>query len=194
MKVRKLDVNEIQQGVHLARWVFECCIRNRNANPMLEKYFNQYVDVDNLMGLHSQGRLTIWGVYEKEQLIGVSAMEQNGMITMLYVHPACQRRGYGKALINEMLYFGYEEYKADRVFINVMPSWNVNYFMRRKFFPQQRYDIRTDLFVPMSAETCKLIRYKTKKIPPMVLVGIILGFLGVILVSTVLFEFWYMYV
>lgn len=195
MKVRKLEENEIRQAVELSRWVFDYCIRKRDNNPQLSKYFEDYTNYNNIMSLYQANQLTIWGVFEEHQMIGVSAMEPSGQVTMLYVHPACQLRGYGKALIEEMKFFGYEEYGYEQISINALPAWTSGYFMRRGFSPNYDFDPARYLFVGMKTHTiAKIKRYKTKKISGKTLALIILAFVGLILISTVLFEFWYMYV
>ena len=193
MTVRKLDECEIKQAVHLAEWTFEYCIKRRGADSAICDLFSQYNNYENIISLFNQGIITIWGVFEKNSMVGVGAMEAPGKITMLYVHPNCHRRGYAGRLLTEMKYYAYEEYKADRISINVIPSWMAGYFVKKRFVPMRRFDARQDLFIPMSAETIKLTRYRKKKIPGKILIGIILGFLAVIIASTLLFEFWYMY-
>ena len=112
MIIRKLCVNEIEQSVCLAQWTFEYCIMRRNANQQLKEIFMQYNNYENILSLFQQGRIMIWGAFDNNQMVGMGAMEAPGRISMLYVHPNCQRRGYGKALIREMQYVAYEEYKT----------------------------------------------------------------------------------
>ena len=193
MIIRKLCVNEIEQAVCLAQWTFEYCIMRRNANQQLKEIFMQYNNYENILSLFQQGRIMIWGAFEKNHMEGMGAMEAPGRITMLYVHPNCQRRGYGKALVREMQYVAYEEYKTEQISINVIPAWMAGYFLKRKFSSSRLFDMNRDLFVPMTIDTIKLKRYKQKKIKGKILAGIILGFVLLIIVSTLLFEFWYMY-
>ena len=193
MIIRKLCVNEIEQAVCLAQWTFEYCIMRRNANRQLKEFFMQYNNYENILSLFRQGRIMIWGAFDNNQMVGMGAMEAPGRISMLYVHPNCQRRGYGKALIREMQYVAYEEYKAEQISINVIPAWMAGYFLKRKFSSSRLFDMNRDLFVPMTIDTIKLKRYKQKKIKGKILAGIILGFVLLIIVSTLLFEFWYMY-
>ena len=193
MIIRKLCVNEIEQAVCLAQWTFEYCIMRRNANRQLKEFFMQYNNYENILSLFRQGRIMIWGAFDNNQMVGMGAMEAPGRISMLYVHPNCQRRGYGKALIREMQYVAYEEYKEEQISINVIPAWMAGYFLKRKFSSSRLFDMNRDLFVPMTIDTIKLKRYKQKKIKGKILAGIILGFVLLIIVSTLLFEFWYMY-
>lgn len=134
MEVRLLNGNDIQWAVHTANEVFEYCNRScvRNQDEIRQHY--DYVRPEVLLQEQNAGRLILWGAFENGQMCAVSAMQNVGHITMLYVIPPYQRRGLGNWMLNEMLGFADHVLHLPRVTINVTPVAYATFFYRRGFY------------------------------------------------------------
>ena len=97
-----LTTEQLPEAAGLARGVFDYCLRNSINNPKMVQAFEQYSHQDYLKHMMEENYLVMWGAYEQGTIVGMSAMQTEGHITMLYVHPMYQRRGIGKKLLEEM--------------------------------------------------------------------------------------------
>ena len=133
MEVRLLNGNEIQWAVQTANEVFEYCDRNcvKSQDEIRQHY--DYVRPEVLWQEQNAGRLILWGAFENGQMCAVSAMQNVGHITMLYVRPPYQRRGLGSWLLNEMRGFADHVLHLPRVAVNVTPVAYAPFFYRRGF-------------------------------------------------------------
>lgn len=128
MEIRLLYENELQWAVNTANEVFEYCVRPfLNAQEIVQQY-QSYVTVEHLWQQLSAGRLFLWGAFENGQMCAVSAMQDVGHITMLYVRPYCQRRHIGAQMLDCMSNYAASVLHKDRVTVNVMPVTAAPYF------------------------------------------------------------------
>lgn len=88
MEVRLLNANEIGWAVSTAVEVYTVCVLPYAQTPEEIEQFQEYVNEDHLWVELCKKKLYLWGAFEQGQMCGVSAMEHNGRVTMLYVKPA----------------------------------------------------------------------------------------------------------
>ena len=128
MEIRLLYGNELQMAVNTAYEVFEMCDRPRIRSQAEAEQFYRYVQVENLWQEMSAGRLFLWGVFDGGQMCAVSAMQNVGHITMLYVKLYYARRHMGAQLVNHMCAYAAQVLHRERVTVNVMPVAFAPYF------------------------------------------------------------------
>lgn len=145
IEIRFLNANELQWAVNTANEVFEICVRGYvGTQEELTQYYN-YVQAEYLWQEMSAGRLFLWGVFEDGQMCAVSAMQNTGHVTMLYVRPQFQNRRMGTQLLNGMIGYAASVLQANRITINVTPAAATPYFYRKGFiqlpkaWPNQPY-------------------------------------------------------
>lgn len=145
IEIRFLNANELQWAVNTANEVFETCVRGYvGTQEELTQYYN-YVQAEYLWQEMSAGRLFLWGVFEDGQMCAVSAMQNTGHVTMLYVRPQFQNRRMGTQLLNGMIGYAASALQANRITINVTPAAATPYFYRKGFvqlpnaWPNQPY-------------------------------------------------------
>lgn len=145
IEIRFLNANELQWAVNTANEVFEICVRGYvGTQEELTQYYN-YVQAEYLWQEMSAGRLFLWGVFEDGQMCAVSAMQNTGHVTMLYVRPQFQNRRMGTQLLNGMIGYAASVLQANRITINVTPAAAAPYFYRKGFvqlpkaWPNQPY-------------------------------------------------------
>ena len=95
MEIRLLYGNEIQWAVQTAHEVYEQCVRPYTRNAAEVQQYYDYMNLPNLSQEMLAGRLFLWGAFENGQMCGVSAMQNVGHITALYVRPQYFRRRIG---------------------------------------------------------------------------------------------------
>lgn len=180
MDIRILSVQELPFAVNLSRYTFEHCLQRSIMQQEMIRGFYQYVSLENLSKLMQSKRINIWGVWMNGQLVGVSAMQAEGHITMLYIAPYCQRRGMGKALLKEMRKCAADVLCCKVVTVNAMPVWTENYFRRQGF---QRIQMQQPgaPYVSLSAPVIKEVSYPIKPMKPGIVAAVIGGFVVLIL-------------
>ena len=123
MEIKILQTEEVPKAVQLARGVFEYCLRNTINEAQLIESFYTYVREENIRQLMETQKLTIWAAYdEQNNMVAVSGMQSEGHITLLYVMPYYQRRGYGKKLLLTMREYAREKLELAQVTVNAMPA------------------------------------------------------------------------
>lgn len=121
MEIRLLYGNELQWAVYTANEVFETCVRPYAAGVGETEQYYRYVNAEHLWQEMSAGRLFLWGAFENGQMCGVSAMQDTGHITMLYVKPYCAKRRIGATLVDHMSAYANGMLHTERVTIRVSP-------------------------------------------------------------------------
>jgi ribosomal protein S18 acetylase RimI-like enzyme len=172
MEIRILKPEEYMEAVQVAHGVFDYCLRQHITDRQLIDGFRAYANEPALCRMAEEGRLTLWGVFEENRIVGMSAMQSEGHITMLYVYSAFQRRGFGSSLIEEMRRYAATKYGLRMVTLNALPAWTSDFFAKRGFRPV-KLEPGTQLpFVPMQTRVSSPYRtYEKKPIPGGVVVG-----------------------
>jgi len=131
--------------------VFDNCLRNRMEYVQTIAFVEQYVSAENLIKMFQEQKIILWGAFEQERLIAVSALQSDGMITMLYVLPQYHRRGIGTELLFQMRSYARDVYGFEKVTLNATPAWTAFYFSNKGFaFINPKKNVRVP-FVPMFA-------------------------------------------
>ena len=184
MEIKLLTTEQLPEAAGLARGVFDYCLRNSINNPKMVQAFEQYSHQDYLKHMMEENYLVMWGAYEQGTIVGMSAMQTEGHITMLYVHPMYQRRGIGKKLLEEMRKYAKSAYNLSMVTVNAMPVWTENYFARRKFF---RMNVMPNNdFVSMQAVAIDEVTYEKKPLSTGVVLSVVFGSLFFCILSVVI--------
>lgn len=151
MEIRILREEELTNAAGLSRYVFDTCLRNRMEFPQTIAFIEQYVSVENLMQLHKEEKLTLWGTFYQEQLVAVSGLQSDGMITMLYVLPQFHKRKIGSTMLLAMREFARDRYGFEKVVLNATPAWTAFYFSNQGFsYANPKQNVRVP-FVSMYA-------------------------------------------
>lgn len=152
MKIRLLEENEIQLAINVAHEAYRTCLLPfAKAKEEVEQY-NSYVNLENLWGeVHGQN-LFLFGAFEAEELVGVSALQNTGHITMLYVRPAFQRRNCGSSLLDWMRGYAKETLRLKKVTVNAIPVFTASYFEKRGFRRIQGIPYPQTVFVALEAK------------------------------------------
>ena len=184
MEIKLLTTEQLPEEAGLACGVFDYCLRNSINNPKMVQAFEQYSHQDYLKHMMEENYLVMWGAYEQGTIVGMSAMQTEGHITMLYVHPMYQRRGIGKKLLEEMRKYAKSAYNLSMVTVNAMPVWTENYFARRKFF---RMNVMPNNdFVSMQAVAIDEVTYEKKPLSTGVVLSVVFGSLFFCILAVVI--------
>lgn len=198
-EIRMLQIEEIPQAVELAQGVFGFDLRQTITDPQMIRFFEAYTTVENLTGMVSQRRLYMWGIFEAAQLCGMSAMQPEGHITMLYVYPYFRKKKYARQLLDMMRRFAKQSLGLERVTACALPAWTADYFIKNGFWQMQVQQNATTAqtaaaqnqtpgFVYVEAKTLNDVVYPVKKIPGKALAAtIILTILAITAVIVVYF-------
>lgn len=128
MEIRLLYRNELQWAVYTANEAFETLVRPYAGTQEEVEPFYRYVRVENLWQEMSAGRLFLWGAFENGQMCAVSAMQDVGHITMLYVRPQYGARHVGTQLVNHMCRYADAMLHRERVTVHVTPVSAAGFF------------------------------------------------------------------
>lgn len=176
MEIRILTKDDIPEASLLANSVFEYCLRHTLMNqPELVEGFFYYASKANMWDMMHKNTVTMWGVFEDGVMAGMSAMQPEGHITMLYVYPYYQKRGYAKQLLLTMRTYAKTQYRYKRVSVNAMPSWTGGYFAKQRFTVLGNYGAGFQPYITMTAKTLDAPKYEIKPIPAPVLTAIVGG-------------------
>ncbi len=180
VEIRLLAAPEIPAASYLAVNTFNYNLRKSIYRQALIDGYLLYASVDNLMQMVQTGRLSVWGAWQNGQLLAVSGMQREGLITMLYVHPNVQRRGIGKKLLREMRTYAASVCGLAQVTVNALPAWTCSYFERCGFGHLGFPSYGNMAFVPLAAKSIKPLKYEKKPVNGKVFAGIVAGFTGLI--------------
>ena len=194
MKILKLNEAHVPHILPLANFVFENSIR-QGQQPNIQRvigYFRDYAREDAIREQVANGSLHMWGIKNGNYFVAVSAMNSQGHITMLYVHPQFVRRKYGKKLLREMRVYAANELGLNNVTVNVMPVWSASFFAVNGFRSCPQNEGMRNEFVSMTAPSIYEVRYKTKKISNKLFVGISVGCPILITLITIAYTLYYL--
>jgi GNAT superfamily N-acetyltransferase len=190
MEIHRLKPEEYLEAMLGAHGVFDYCIKAKLSDRYLVDGFNAYAEAGLMQKKNAEGKGTLWGVFDENRMVGMSAMQSEGHITMLYVYSAFQRRGYGSSLLNEMRTFAASEYGHQEVTLNALPPETADYFLKRGFHPDKsaKNEAQKLPFVPLLAKTIGSYKtYEKKPIPNGVILGTSLAGLLICIVVAIVF-------
>ncbi len=186
-----LEEKELAVAAGLSRYVFDNCVKYRMEFAPTIQFVEDYLAVENLRKLYLEEKLLLWGVYERDQLVAVSAMTNEGMVTMLYVLPNCFRKGYGMNLLKTMREYAYTTLGLEYIRVNATPAWTAVYFKKQGFsFVEKNQNMRVP-FVPMVCSTKMSSLQQKRHVPGRIIAAAALGCVAFALVAGVAFMMWY---
>lgn len=177
MEAKILTTEQIPEALSIARGVFDYCLRAQISDLEMVHIFLQYTEEQNIRTMVEEQKLTLWGMFEQEHMVAMSGMQSEGHITMLYVLPVFQRRGYGKKLLAEMRRYAADACDLSVVTLSAMPVWTADYFKKRKFQPLAT--AQPCSFVPMQARTIANTTYEKKPLPTAAVIATSVGGLAI---------------
>ncbi len=189
MEVRFLEQQEIPNAAGLSLYVFDNCLRNRMEFEQTIGFIEEYLTTEALTDKVEQGQLMLWGVYEMEELVGVSGMTTDGLITMIYILPQYVRRGMGSALLTAMRSYAKDSLGLDEVVVNATPAWTSTYFEGQGFAYEHR-NMHVP-FITMRAKSGVNPMFERKHVPSRVIVAAVLGCIALATVLCVGYVIWY---
>lgn len=182
MEIRILQREEIKIASGLSRYVFDTCLRHRMEYPQTIAFVEEYIEAENLIKMSDEGKIVFWAVFEENQMLGVSGIQSDGMITMLYVLPQYQNQGYGSKLLNVMCDYARDICGLSKVTLNANPAWTSFFFGKKGFSNVNgKQDLKVP-FVPMYAYLTNRNIYEKRKVPKK---WIVLAIVGCILFATI---------
>ena len=128
MEIRVLREDELMHASGLSRYVFDTCLRNRMEFTQTIPFVENYISETNIKEMVLENKLVVWGAFEQQQLVGVSGLQTDGMITLLYVLPQYSRRRCGMRLLSVMKEYAYTVLHLNRIIVNATPAWTAMYF------------------------------------------------------------------
>lgn len=193
MEIRILQEEELANASGLSRFVFDNCLRNRMEFVQTIPFVENYIAEVNLRKMCAEDALKVWGAFEQGQLIGVSALQADGMITMLYVLPQFSRRKYGSKLLFAMREYARDVLKLPQVFVNATPAWTASYFVKQGFFYRDKNVNMRQPFVSLFALSNQTELYKREKISGRTIALAIAGCIGFATLAGSLFMISYLF-
>jgi ribosomal protein S18 acetylase RimI-like enzyme len=191
MEIRTLQPEEYVQALRLAHSVFTYCLQQDIADPQQIAGFEAYTEDSAICGMAERDEITLWGVFAENRMVGMSAMQSEGHITMIYIYPAFQGRGYGRALLEEMKGYAGSRYGHRSVSLNAMPVRTAGFFAKCGFSALQNLQETGLPFLPMRAKTPSYAVYEKKEIPSGWILGTSIG--GLIACTIVAVAFMMLY-
>jgi len=182
MTIRMVRREELNTASGLARYVFDNCLKYRMEFSQTIAFVEEYIAEENLKQLYDACELILWGVYEGEQMVAVSALQSDGLISMLYVLPQCQNRGYGSKLLMTMREYAKTRLGASRVSLNANPAWTSRFFAKKGFVNFDENQSSYTPFVSMYALSKDINTVSKRPIPKWV---IVLAVISCILFATI---------
>jgi GNAT superfamily N-acetyltransferase len=187
-----LQTEEFPAALQMAREVFEKNLKEKITDSALIDGFYAYTNGEAIQKLTEEGRLTLWGVFEGSRLIGVSALQSEGHITMLYVDTVFHGQGYGSRLLEVMRSYAKSEYGYKIVTLNALPAETSQYFAKKGFVPMQVEPGAQLPFCPMQAKTLSYVIYEKRSIPTGWVLGTTLAGLAICAAVAVGFMIFYL--
>lgn len=104
MYVKRLQVEELQQALDLAWEVFEIDVAPTYPEEGVAE-FREFISFERMRPLVQSREVSFFGAMEGDQLCGISAIQTDGHIILLFVGKVWQRRGAAR-----MLFYAMQQY------------------------------------------------------------------------------------
>lgn len=193
MEIRILQKEELVHASGLSRYVFDTCLRNRMEFTQTIPFVENYIADANLKSMYQENRLVVWGAFEQGQLVGVSGMQTDGMITMLYVLPQYAGRSCGSSLLMTMREYAKNTLGLSKVALNATPAWTALYFQKEGFLRMNPNVNMHVPFVPMYADIDKLVYQKKERITGKTIALAIIACVGFATIAASAFMIYYLF-
>lgn len=186
MEIRILGEQEVAQAADLAQVVYRNQIEPYFNQPQMNQYFYEYAKKDTLTGRAAAGQVYVWGAFEGANMVGMSAMQPEGHVTLLYVLPQYQKRGMGKAMLLEMKRYAFERLHLQQLTLSAMPAWTANYFARNGYVKMITGNPMAP-YISMVSPIKYHMDYTAKKWSTPVVIGVSAATLGFVTVVGILY-------
>lgn len=187
MEIRILQEQDLANAAGLSRYVFDTCLRNRMEFEQTIGFVEEYLSLEHLTSMYQEGTLTLWGAYAEGQLAGISGMQSDGMVTMLYLLPQYQQKGYGGALLRTMGQYAKEIYGLEQIRVNATPAWSSTYFKAQGFCYVTKPATMQVPFIAMYAPTRMENVYGKRHVSGKVIAAAAIGCLLFATIGTIVF-------
>ena len=186
MEIRILGEQEVAQAADLAQVVYRNQIEPYFNQPKMNQHFYEYAKKDTLTGRAAAGQVYVWGAFEGANMVGMSAMQPEGHVTLLYVLPQYQKRGMGKAMRLEMKRYAFERLHLQQLTLSAMPAWTANYFARNGYVKMITGNAMAP-YISMVSPIKYHMDYTAKKWSTPVVIGVSAATLGFVTVVGILY-------
>ena len=186
MVIRMLGEQEVAQAADLAQVVYRNQIEPYFNQPQMNQYFYEYAKKETLTGRAAAGQVYVWGAFEGANMVGMSAMQPEGHVTLLYVLPQYQKRGMGKAMLLEMKRYAFEVLHLHQLTLSAMPAWTANYFARNGYVKMITRNPMAP-YISMVSPIKYHMDYTAKKWSTPVVIGVSAAALGFVTVVGILY-------
>ena len=186
MEIRILGEQEVAQAADLAQVVYRNQIEPYFNQPQMNQYFYEYAKKETLTGRAAAGQVYVWGAFEGANMVGMSAMQPEGHVTLLYVLPQYQKRGMGKAMLLEMKRYAFEVLHLHQLTLSAMPAWTANYFARNGYVKMITRNPMAP-YISMVSPIKYHMDYTAKKWSTPVVIGVSAAALGFVTVVGILY-------
>lgn len=188
MIVRRLQREEILDALHLVWEVFAEEIAPIYSRQGVEQ-FQEFIKMDHFMPHVQNGEVAVFGVTEGDLLVGASAVNRNGHISLLFVRKEWQRRGAARLLVQAMYAYCVDSLALAQLTVNASPNAVEAYRhmgFREADTEQERDGIR---FIPMvrRVSPADLRPRPSGKSHKGLIAGIVMGILALLILLGVLF-------
>lgn len=133
MEIRLLQETELAWAVNTANEVYGTCVKPYAGTQEEVSQYYGYVNAEYFWQEMHDNRLFLWGAFEEGMMCAVSAMQNVGHITMLYVRPEFWHRRIGMQMLHMMRVFAASMLHLSRITVNVAPLSAVPFFNRLGF-------------------------------------------------------------
>lgn len=181
-----LGEQEVAQAADLAQVVYRNQIEPYFNQPQMNQYFYEYAKKETLTGRAAAGQVYVWGAFEGANMVGMSAMQPEGHVTLLYVLPQYQKRGMGKAMLLEMKRYAFEVLHLHQLTLSAMPAWTANYFARNGYVKMITGNPMAP-YISMVSPIKYHMDYTAKKWSTPVVIGVSAAALGFVTVVGILY-------
>jgi GNAT superfamily N-acetyltransferase len=99
-EIRQIQGAELEEALALVWEVFAEFQAPDFSDEGIEEFW-RFIDLEYMTMQVGEGRMTFWGAYEDDYLVGVCAFRGLDHISLLFVDPEYHRRGIGTALVKK---------------------------------------------------------------------------------------------
>lgn len=153
MEIKILDKVQISQAISLADKVYYMAVE-QNVDRQMSFFFHDYARTEKLETKVESGEVVLFGAFEQDAMMGMSALHTAGQITMLYVDSMYLRQGVGRQLVKKMASYTCEVLNRNRLTANVFPYGSVEFFKKCGFGVKNEFQPGMQ-YVPMDRDIYK---------------------------------------
>ncbi len=121
MEYRPLKNEEIMPALHMVWDVFSQDVAP-DYTPQGIEDFRNFILYENIEKLWKNGQLLLFGAVDKQEVMGVIALQPNGMIRLFYVRKDKQGQGIGTQLFQMAYNCCAQDLKVTRIWVHAAPK------------------------------------------------------------------------